>query len=227
MNKLFGNKILVIAAHPDDEVLGVGGTIPLLKRQHASIDLVIATDGSSTQYTGDEKLLKQKFFEASEAARILGIDNVIKFSFPDMRLDTVAHADINKEFESLIKSNNYDTVFVQDKGDINMDHKQLFHSALVACRPHPHQSVKSLFSYYVNSSSEWGGLESTRLFSPNVYIDITETIELKLKAMEAYKTELRSYPHPRSIRAIKTSAEYFGNHVGYEFAEPFKLIFSR
>ena len=144
-----------------------------------------------------------------------------------MRLDSVSHASLNTEFEKLIRRKGYDTVFVQDKGDINLDHKLIYHSVLVACRPYPNQSIKTIYSYYVNSSSEWGAMESQSFFTPNVYVDISETIDIKIKAMSAYKSELRAYPHPRSLRSIRTSAEFFGNQVGYEFAEPFKLIISR
>ncbi len=227
MNEQFGSKILVVAAHPDDEVLGAGGTIPKLKKNSATVDLAIATDGSSTQYIGNDEILKQKLKEAETAARVLDIDHIYKFPFPDMKLDTVAHSEVNKEFENLLYSNEYHTVFVQDKGDMNLDHRQIYHSVLVACRPRPDQSVRRIYSYYVNSSSEWGAIESNQLFSPNVYIDIEDTVDLKLEAMSAYKSELRDYPHPRSLRAIKTSAEFFGHHVGYKFAEPFKLLLSR
>lgn len=227
MNYQVGDRILVVAAHPDDEVLGVGGAIPIFVDEGATVDLIISTDGSSTQYENNEHILEEKFKEAQEAAKILGINDIFRLPFPDMRLDTVPHAEVNQALEKLLRENRYNTVFVQDKGDINLDHKRIYHSVLVACRPSPNQIVRRVFSYYVNSSSEWGGIESQQVFTPNVYVDIKKTISKKLEAMNAYKSELRDYPHPRSLESIRNSAEYFGNQVGYEFAEPFKLILSR
>lgn len=223
----FGKKILIVAAHPDDEILGVGGSIPLFKKDGAQVDIVIITDGSSTQYAGDEEILVSKHKEAEKAANILGIDKIFQLSFPDMRLDTVPHVDINKALENLISRGHYDCVFCQEPGDINMDHRKLYDSTSVAVRPHPFQNVRKFLTYYVNSSSEWGGIMRGAAFSPNVFIDISETLQFKLDSMAEYKTELRDYPHPRSLEALKNTAAYFGNMTGYPYAEAFRLIFSR
>lgn len=226
MIELF-NKVLVIAAHPDDEILGVGGTIPRLVGLGKQVDILIFTDGSSTQYFDNNAILEDKFLEAKNANDLLGSNLLPRFDFPDMRLDTVAHVDKNMALGKVISEGEYDTVFVQDRTDINKDHGELFESTLVACRTYPGQKVKHLLSYYVNSSTEWGNLLKKEPFNPNVFVDISETVELKLKAMEMYKTELREYPHPRSSKAMRVSAQYFGNMVGTEFAEPFKLIYSK
>lgn len=226
MIELF-NKILVLAAHPDDEILGVGGTIPLLTKQKKQVDVLIFTDGSSTQYFNNDTVLEDKFIEAKNANDILGSNLLPRLDFPDMRLDTVAHVDKNVALGKIISEGGYDTVFVQDQTDINKDHGELFESTLVACRTYPGQKVNHLLSYYVNSSTEWGNLLKKEPFNPNVFVDISSTIESKLDAMKKYETELRQHPHPRSIEAMRTSAKYFGNIVGTEYAEPFKLIFSK
>lgn len=220
-------KTLVIAAHPDDEVLGVGGTIPLLKRQGKEVDVLIFTDGSSTQYAGDSDILEKKFGEAAKAMEIMGARLLPRMPFPDMRLDTVAHVEKNAALGKIIQEGQYDTVFVQDQTDINRDHIEIYQSTMVACRPVPGQCVKNLLSYYVNSSTEWGNQLNGQWFQPNVFVDISETISVKLEAMKAYMTELRDYPHPRSLEGIENSAKYFGNAVGYAYAEPFRLIYSR
>ncbi|SFR48487.1 N-acetylglucosaminyl deacetylase, LmbE family [Robiginitalea myxolifaciens] len=220
-------KILVIAAHPDDEVLGVGGTIPLLAQAGKTVDVLIFTDGSSTQYAGDDKILEHKFKEAELAMKTMGANLLPRMTFPDMRLDTVAHVDKNSALGEIIQKGQYDTVFVQDHTDVNRDHKEIYDSAVVACRPVPGQCVRYLLSYYVNSSTEWGNILGGQWFSPNVFVDISETLEIKLKAMEAYQTELRDHPHPRSLEGLRTAAAYFGNTVGYQYAEPFRLIFAR
>lgn len=226
MLELF-NKILVIAAHPDDEILGVGGTIPLLVKMNKQVDVLIFTDGSSTQYINNETILEDKFGEAKEANDVLGSKLLPRLDFPDMRLDTVAHVDKNMALGNIITDGEYDTVFVQDRTDINKDHGELFESTLVACRTYPGQKVKHLLSYYVNSSTEWGNLLKKEAFNPNVFIDISSTIDHKLNSMAKYRTELRSYPHPRSLEAMRNTSKYFGNMIGIEYAEPFKLIFSK
>lgn len=226
MLQLF-NKVLVIAAHPDDEVLGVGGTIPSLVQMKKQVDVLIVTDGSSTQYFNDDAVLENKFEEAKRANDLIGATLLPRMDFPDMRLDTVAHVDMNIALGKIITEGGYDTVFVQERSDINRDHKEVFDSTLVACRTYPGQTVRHLLSYYVNSSTEWGNLLSDERFDPNVFVDISATINLKLSAMEKYQTELRTYPHPRSLEALRTTAKYFGNMVGLEYAEPFKLIFAK
>ncbi len=226
MLELF-NKVLIIAAHPDDEILGVGGTIPLLVKMKKQVDILIFTDGSSTQYFNDKATLEDKFGEAKKANKILGSNLLPRLDFPDMRLDTVAHVDKNIALGKVISEGGYDTVFVQDRTDINKDHEELFASTLVACRTYPGQKVKHLLSYYVNSSTEWGNLLKKEPFNPNVFIDIASTIDDKLNSMAQYKTELRSYPHPRSLEGMRNSSKYFGNMIGIEYAEPFKLIFTK
>ena len=223
----FGKRILIVAAHPDDEILGMGGTIPIIKENCELIDVVIVTDGSSTQYKGNKEILEKKHAESIIALKSLNVDNIIQWKFPDMLLDTIPHVKLNQSFEKLIEEKRYDCVFCQDSGDINKDHKMVFESVSVAVRPYPFQYVKSFLTYYVNSSSEWGNILNQDTFSPNVFVNISGTIELKLKSMSEYKSELRDYPHPRSLKAIENSAKYFGNIVGYDYAEVFKLIFTR
>ncbi len=226
MLELF-KKILVIAAHPDDEILGVGGTIPKLVQMGKQVDVLIFTDGSSTQYFNNDAILEDKFGEAKEANDILGSTVLPRADFPDMRLDTIAHVDKNIALGKIISSGGYDTIFVQDRTDINKDHNELFESTLVACRPYPGQHVKHLLSYYVNSSTEWGNLLKKQPFNPNVFVDISLTIDDKLTAMSKYTTEIRDYPHPRSTEGIRNSAKYFGNMVGVEYAEPFYLVYTK
>lgn len=226
MLELF-NKILVIAAHPDDEILGVGGTISLLSKMGKQVDVLIFTDGSSTQYFNNEAILEDKFHEAKAANDIVGSKVLPRADFPDMRLDTIAHVDKNIALGKVISQGGYDTIFIQDRTDINKDHNELYESTMVACRPYPGQGVNHVLSYYVNSSTEWGNLLKKAPFNPNVFIDITETIDSKLSAMEKYKTEMRDYPHPRSSEAIRNSAKYFGNMVGTQYAEPFHLVYTK
>ena len=138
------------------------------------LTVLIVTDGSTTQYYNDKDILVRKLNQAQEANRILGSDEIIQWEFPDMRLDTVEHYKLNQAFESLIKKKGFDTVFTHNIDDINMDHQIIFKSVLVATRPTPGQTVKQLLSYYVNSSSEWGGYNERTVFCSNYYININE-----------------------------------------------------
>jgi LmbE family N-acetylglucosaminyl deacetylase len=218
---------LVVAAHPDDEVLGVGGTIPLIRATGAMVTVVIVTDGSSTQYPGDEAIARRKGLQVEEANAVLGTDEVVSLDFPDMRLETVEHHRLNRALEEVIRGRSIDTVFVHHEHDVNQDHTSIFRSMRVACRPFPGQPVKRLYSYFVSSSTEWGRLSGGPCFVPNVFVDIAESVDIKLEAMSRYMDELRDYPHPRSLRAIRERAAVFGSEVGFEFAEPFRLILQR
>jgi len=243
--------VLVVAAHPDDEVLGVGGTIPLIKQQGGRVTVVIVTDGSSTQYVGQKEVEDRKKEHVHEANEILGTDQIIQWEFPDMRLDTVEHWRLNGAFESLLRKHQFDTVFVQNGDDINLDHQLIYKSVLVATRPVPNQSVKCILSYQVNSSTEWGGRTQTTVFCPNVFIDISATLELKLKAMEVYEDEVRDrlrglvdaplsgdlptvsvndYQRVSAESAgqsLRNRSAVSGNEVGFENAEAFKLLLLR
>ncbi|MGH9339554.1 MAG: PIG-L deacetylase family protein [Acidobacteriota bacterium] len=223
----YPNNVLVIAAHPDDEVLGVGGTIPILRSKGARVTVLMVTEGSSTQYKGDDGAATAKRSQMKEANRIIGTDELAEWDFPDMRLDTVEHQQLNSAFNEFLHTRGFDTVFVHGDIDINLDHQIIYRSLMVAARPHPAQPVRTVLTYQVNSSTEWGGQAMGRTFAPNLYIQIDETIETKLAAMAAYKDELRPYPHPRSIRALRERAAVYGTEVGYRFAEAFRLILSR
>lgn len=218
---------LVIAAHPDDEVLGVGGTMRLLKDVGVKVTVLIVTDGSTTQYPGDTDILNQKRQETYNANKILKTDRIEFWDYPDMRLDTVEHIDLNCSLEKFITENKFDTVFSHHNGDVNLDHQMVFRSVLVATRPTPSQTVNNLFTYQVNSSSEWGARLPERKFLPNIYFDISHTVEDKLKALETYKSELRPYPHPRSLEAVEARDKVTGSEIGCKYAEAFQLLLSR
>ena len=218
-----GRRVLVLAAHPDDEVLGMGGTIAL----HASVRgdpvrIVCVTDGSSTQYPGDSEKRAQKEDEARRAAAELGVTDYVHLDLPDMRLDTLPHVDINRVVEEHVREFEPNVVYTPHP-DVNRDHRELFDSVTVATRPLPGQSVRRLLTYAPTSSTEWTPA-AVDWFVPNWFVDVTETLERKLSAFTHYATEQRPYPHPRSERAIRASAELHGASCGREYAEPFVLV---
>jgi LmbE family N-acetylglucosaminyl deacetylase len=216
-------RILVIAAHPDDEVLGMGGTIAMhaAVRQDA-VRIVCVTDGSSTQYPGDAEKRAQKEEEARAAAAELGVTDYVHLDLPDMRLDTLAHVDVNRVVEDQI-SDFEPTVVYTVHPDVNRDHRVLFDSVAVATRPVPGRTVRRLLTYAPTSSTEWTPAP-LNWFVPNWFVEVTGTIERKVAAFAHYETERREYPHPRSERAIRAASEFYGASCGCEHAEPFVLV---
>ena len=221
-------RVLVIAAHPDDEVLGMGGTIAKYAARGDEVAVLIVTDGSTSQYRNDPKLkeiLRAKKEETTNCASILGIKHVFYGELPDMKLDVTPHIEINRVIENAIADFQPTMVFTHFSGDVNKDHRRVYESTLVACRPISEQCVKRLFLYSVPSSTEWNAQTATNVFLPNWYEDITgDYAEKKYKAMECYRTEIREYPHPRSIQYLRTADAAEGNRVGLLAAESFILL---
>lgn len=217
-------KILVIAAHPDDEVYGVGGTIAKHTMNGDKVFVLILTDGATCQYPGNKVMVGQKRKEAKRSAKILGIEKIYFFNLPDMQLDTIAHVEVNKVIEKTIARVEPDVVYTHHWGDVNKDHRVVFESTMVAVRPSFRSTIKRILLYETPSSSEWNAPILTDKFIPNVYVDISETISKKIQAMEAYKSELREFPHPRSIEAVTTYAKKNGLVIAKEAAECFLLI---
>lgn len=217
-------RVLVLAAHPDDEVLGVGGTIAKYSSKGHDVFVAIMTDGSSSQYIGNNELLNKKKKEALIANEILGTKEVVFVDLPDMKLDTVEHVKINKEIERIIKKFKPEIVFTHHKGDVNKDHKLIYESTLVAIRPTINCCVREVYCYETASSTEWGSPTSDKIFIPNTYINISKFLDKKIEALRAYSTELRKYPHPRSIEAVITYSSMRGISIGMEKAEAFQLI---
>jgi LmbE family N-acetylglucosaminyl deacetylase len=215
-------RVLVFAAHPDDEVLGMGGAIAVHTDRGNEVRIVVVTDGSSTQYPDDAETRARKEQEALAAAAELGVTDYVHLDLPDMRLDTLPHVDVNRVVEEHIVDFLPQVVYTPHP-DVNRDHRMLFDSVAVATRPVPGQVVRRVLTYAPTSSTEWtpAGLN---WFVPNWFVDITTTLERKVASFGHYETERRDYPHPRSERAIRAAAEFYGASCGCEHAEPFVLV---
>lgn len=217
------SRVLVLAAHPDDEVLGMGATIALHSGfRKDEVRVVCVTDGSSAQYTAESGLRERKDAEALRAARELGVADFVHLDLPDMRLDTIPHVELNGIVEHHVAEFQPDLVYTPHP-DVNRDHCALFDSVAVATRPFPGQSVHRLLTYAPTSSMEWTAV-AVNWFVPNWFVDVTTTIDRKVAAFACYETERRDFPHPRSERALRAHAEFFGASVGCAYAEPFVLI---
>jgi LmbE family N-acetylglucosaminyl deacetylase len=215
-------RVLVIAAHPDDEVLGMGGTIAVHATAGDEVRVVCVTDGSSTQYPGDADLREQKNREAQDAASTLGVTEYVHLDFPDMRLDTVSHVELNGVIEEQVRAWAPETVYTVQP-DVNLDHRAIFDSVAVATRPTPGHSVRRLLTYAPTSSTEWTPAP-TNWFVPNWFVDVTQTFERKLAAFACFSTETRPVPHPRNREALEAHARFHGASVGCLYAEPFVLV---
>jgi N-acetylglucosamine malate deacetylase 1 len=215
-------RVLVFAAHPDDEVLGMGGTLAVHSDRGDEVRVVVVTDGSSTQYPGDSELRARKEAEAVRAAAELGISDYVHLDLPDMRLDTLPHVEVNSVVEQHVREVAPEVVYTVQP-DVNRDHRVLFDSVAVATRPTPEQAVRRVLTYAPTSSTEWTPAAAS-WFLPNWFVDIGGALERKLAAFAHYETERRDYPHPRSERAIRAAAEFYGASCGCEYAEPFVLV---
>lgn len=220
--------ILVIVAHPDDEVLGCGGTIAKHARRGDEVHCLVLGEGITSRYNQqgwaslDE--LKQLKSEAKQAADILGIKRVFFRDFPDNRFDTVPLLKIVKAIEEVKQELKPDIIYTHHQGDLNIDHQITFKAVLTACRPMKNEGVREIYSFEIPSSTEWNSPDAGTYFTPNVFVDISETFSKKIDAMKAYKGESREYPHPRSPEALEIIAKRWGVSVGRELVEAFKLI---
>jgi len=218
--------ILVIAAHPDDEALGAGGALARWAAEGADIHVAFLADGVGSRQCGapDVSELNGRRIAAGKACAALGLLHAPTFDdLPDNRLDTVPLLDIAKSIEALINRVQPDTVLTHHAGDLNIDHRRVHQAVLTACRPQPAHPVHPLLFFEVASSTEWQTPGSGPMFAPNVFIDITNTLDQKRAALSAYEQEMRSWPHARSIEAVEHLARWRGATVGVAAAEAFML----
>jgi len=221
--------VLVLAAHPDDEVLGVGGTIARHAAAKDRVHVLIAAEGATSRDAMRNAVARGKEIHALQAAarkaaRILGAKSVRFLGFPDNRCDSVDQLDMVKAVETTIEELRPSTVYVHHAGDANIDHRILHEAAITACRPQPKSCVKRLLSFETVSSTEWAPPGSFTPFRPTVFVDISEHWHRKRAALGAYRNEMRPWPHARSIRAVDHLCRWRGASVGVEMAEAFVLL---
>ncbi len=221
-------KHLVVAAHPDDEVLGCGGTMARLARRGDEVHVVILGEGITSRHLQREQADSQQIAELhSDSQRViqrLGASGLHMWGLPDNRFDTVALLDVVKQLEELVDQLRPTVVYTQHGGDLNIDHEVTFRAVLTATRPMEGCYVKKVLAYEVASSTEWAFGQFSPRFTPQVYVDITETLEDKIAAMELYQSESRAFPHPRSPEALRAIATRWGSQVGLHAAEVFQVI---
>lgn len=211
------DRILVVAAHPDDELLGCGGTIALHTRAGDKVTSIIASEGESLRY-GKEGVGQNLHIKS--AALTLGVEDTRLLGFSDQRLDTIGLVELITPLEEVVREVRPKIVYCQHGGDINRDHQLLFKALLVATRP-TEQFIQSIYAFDTASSTEWG---YPRTFIPDTWVDISTTLQVKLDAMACYKSEVRDYPHPRSLQALEYKAKAWGNQSCLDAAEVFMTV---
>ena len=210
-------RVLVIAAHPDDELLGCGGTVALHTRQGDEVTSVIVCEGESWRY-GEEGVGQTNHIQ--EAAKVLGVKEARTLKFPDQKLDTFTLTDVISGLEKAVEDVKPHIVYTQYGGDINRDHELLFKAMLVATRP-VEEFIEAVYAFDTASSTEWA---YPRTFVPDLWVDITPTLQTKLDAMACYESEVRDYPHPRSLKALENRSAAWGNQCCMEHAEVFMTV---
>ena len=222
------DSVLVVAAHPDDEILGCGGTMTRLVREGREVRIAILVEGMSSRYAhredADQLLLQHIHARAQQAADKVGAKELILCNLPDNRLDTVPLLDVVKTVEDLVARFRPETIYTHHPGDLNVDHGVVHRAVLTATRPMSGQCVLDVYAFEVPSSTEWAFQRLGPSFRPNVFVDIADSLEIKIAALACYDTETRKFPHPRSPEALRAIATRWGSVVGLQAAEAFELI---
>lgn len=220
--------VMVIAAHPDDEVLGCGGTMAKLAEQGVRVHVVILGEGITSRFDdrgqADRAALEALHARSKQAGVILGAQSVSVLDLPDNRFDSVPMLDVVKRVERAIEQCGPEVVYTQHGGDLNVDHVVTFRATLTATRPMASCGVRAVYAYEVASSTEWAFGRFSPAFEPNAFIDIGATLDRKIAAMQTYESEARPFPHPRSPEALRAIAQRWGSVIGRPAAEAFQLI---
>lgn len=222
---------MVVVAHPDDELLGLGATMyKLIKKAGVETHVVILGEGlTSRSDKRDVKKwkndLQQHKDDIKAAQKEIGYHSVSVHDFPDNRFDTVALLDVIKVLEKEKSEFRPDIIFTHHGGDVNIDHQRTFEAVITACRPMKDETTKTIITFETPSGTEWRASTDPRHFIPNLFMEVSEEdIQAKIHAMEKYRFEKRAYPHPRSPEALKIHAKNTGITIGCEYAEPFCLV---
>lgn len=214
--------VLVIAPHPDDEVLGVGGTIARLARAGSEVHVCIATRGRVERF--GQAQIDTVRAEAEKAHALLGVFKTHWLDHPAAELDGQPHGALNQSLSDLVRQIGATTLFIPHVGDIHLDHQLVFLSSLVAARPYQATYPRMVLAYETLSETNWNAPYLTPAFLPNVHIDVSETLETKLAAFSAFESQVKSAPHERSVEALRALATLRGATIHRPAAESFVLL---
>ena len=213
------HKILVIVAHPDDEVLGCGATIAKYTNDGNIAQVVFLADGHGSR----DAVTEDREFSAIEASNILGCNAPIFLKFPDNKLDSIPLLEIVKQIEVVVNNFQPDIIFSHYFGDLNIDHRITHRAVMTACRPQPGFCVREIYSFEVLSATHWQSISMGNAFNPNYFVDISNFLDRKARALQSYKKEIRGFPHSRSYETINYLEKLRGSLVGISSAEAFQI----
>ncbi|MEO6238773.1 MAG: PIG-L deacetylase family protein [Vicinamibacterales bacterium] len=221
-------RVLTIAAHPDDEILGCGATMAAHAARGDSVSILILGEGltsrAQTRAAADRAGIPGLQRDAHRAAAAIGVSDVTLLDFPDNRFDSVPLLDVVKAVEQARDRVRPDVVYVHHWGDLNIDHRVTFDAVMAAFRPLPEATQAAVYAYEVPSSTGWAGPSPAMAFLPNHYVSIGPALDRKIEAMELYESERRTWPHPRAPDALRAWARYRGTQVGVDAAEAFVTV---
>jgi LmbE family N-acetylglucosaminyl deacetylase len=231
LESLKNKRILLLVAHPDDELLGLGATMhKLIHEQGCTVHVVILGEGITSRADSRDTQLWEKELAThrqniKQAQSAIGYQSLSVYDFPDNRFDSVALLDIIKVIEKEKAAFNPAIIFTHHGGDVNVDHQRTFEAVITACRPMAHESVKTIITFETPSGTEWRASTDPRHFVPNLFFNVSKSnVDAKIKGMESYEFEKRPYPHPRSPKALTIQAQRWGVSVGCEYAEAFCVV---
>tara|TARA_B100000787_G_C16183891_1_gene293454 strand:+ start:90 stop:770 length:681 start_codon:yes stop_codon:yes gene_type:complete len=220
-------KIMLVAAHPDDELLGSAGTLLFYKKRGYNIKIIFLSDGESSRNISENKkkiLIKKRKSQAKKISKLCKFTEPVFAEFPDNRLDTIPMLTIVKFVENEIKKFKPTIIITHNENDLNIDHKLTFEAVVTATRPSTKTFVKSIYCFETPSSTENNFSKIKVNFNPNLFFDISKFIDQKIKLLKIYKDEIKSYPHSRSLEGIKVLAKYRGTQIGVKYAEAFYIL---
>jgi LmbE family N-acetylglucosaminyl deacetylase len=215
-------KMLIVATHPDDEVIGCGGTAARHAVAGDEVHVLVVTRGDPEKYpAGQVEELRR---ELAAAHKVMGVRDVQYLDYPAPKLDTVPRCALADAIDGVLQSLKPDMLFLPHRGDLHADHRAVHQAALVAARPNGRHRIGRLLSYETLSETEWGSPVSADAFLPTVFVNIADFLEPKLRALECYRSQLKDFPHPRSLQAVEALARLRGSTAGYPAAEAFMLV---
>ena len=224
--------ILVVAAHPDDELLGCGGTVARHISEGSIVNTLILAEGSTSRESDEDtvasdKSVKRLRVAATNASLVLNSEEPILLGLPDNKLDSLPLLEIVKKVEEIVKKTSAEVIYTHSRADLNIDHRIAHDATITATRPAVNTCTQSVLAFETLSSTEWGSKPQVGQFTPTRYVDISGFLEIKIEALRSYDTELRQFPHPRSIEAVRALAKLRGSTSGFHAAEAFEVLFER
>jgi len=225
---MVNKNVLVVAAHPDDEILGCGGTLIKLRRRGYKIQCIFLSDGESSRNIKDKikinKLINTREKQAIKVSKLLKFKTPKFFKFPDNKMDSIPIIKLIQIIEKEIQIHKPSIIFTHSMADLNIDHSIACNSVLTATRPFSKSFVKKILSFEIPSNSELYFSRNKKFFKPNLFSDISKEIKLKIKTLKIYKNEMRKPPHLRSAEGIRTLSKYRGAQSGLKYSEAFELL---